>query len=57
VAAKEAGETAWWLRIIARARLVPPAETDRWVGEAKELVAILTASARTARKKIATNNS
>jgi len=53
VAAKEAGETAWWWRITARARLAPPAETERSIIEAKELVAILTASARTARKNIA----
>ena len=51
IAAKEAGETAWWLRIIERARLAPSVETSRWVREARELVAILTASARTARKK------
>lgn len=53
VAAKEVGETAWWLRIIERSRLAPAAETSRWVAEARELVAILTASARTARKRIA----
>ncbi len=52
IAAKEVGETAWWLKITDRARLAPSAETNRWVGEARELVAILTASARTAKKRI-----
>lgn len=47
LATKELGETLYWLRLIARARMctVPPfllRETD-------ELIAILTASARTAR--------
>lgn len=51
VAAKEAGETAWWLRITDRAGLVSSTETARWIGEAKELVAILTASARTAKRR------
>lgn len=51
VAAKEVGETAWWLKITERARLASSAETSRWIGEARELVAILTASARTARKR------
>ena len=51
IAAKEAGETAWWLRIADRARLAPAMDTARWVSEARQLVAILTASARTARKR------
>lgn len=51
IAAKEAGETAWWLRVADRARLAPAMDTARWVREARELVAILTASARTARKR------
>lgn len=52
IAAKEVGETAWWLRITDRARLAPSEDTARWLREARELVAILTASARTARKRI-----
>ena len=54
IAAKEAGETAWWLKLTERARLVPSAETARWAKEARELVAILTASARTAKRRIGT---
>ena len=52
IAAKEVGETAWWLKITDRARLAPSAETNRWVSEARELVAIPTASARTAKTRI-----
>ena len=51
IAAKEVGETAWWLKITERARLSPSTDTAHWVREARELVAILTASARTARKR------
>lgn len=54
IAAKEVGETAWWLKITDRAHLAPWMDTARWVKEARELVAILTASARTARKRIKT---
>ena len=57
IAAKEAGETAWWLKITDRARLVPSEDTTRLAREARELVAILTASARTARKGLDTSSS
>ncbi len=52
IAAKEVRETAWWLRLVDRARLGrgPDAGASRWVNEANELLAILISSARTARK-------
>lgn len=49
VAAKEVGETAYWLKLTQRAQLATPEELDPWVQEAGELVRILAASARTAR--------
>lgn len=52
IAAKEVGETAWWLKVTDRARLAPGVDIARWVGEARQLVAILVASARTAKKRI-----
>jgi four helix bundle protein len=53
VSAKEMHETIYWLRLVERASLVPSvgsARVDAMVGEANELAAILTASARTARQ-------
>gem|GEM_PF-79820 len=51
VAAKEVRETTWWLRIIDRKRLAPGEEVSRWIDEARQLLAILIASARTARER------
>ena len=51
VAAREVRETIWWLRIIDRKRLAPGEEVSRWNDEARQLLAILIASARTARER------
>jgi len=48
IAAKELGEAVYWLRLCARARARTPPLT-RMIDESNELIAILVASARTAR--------
>lgn len=48
VAAKEVGEAGYWLRVAVGAALLS-AEYEQLAGEARELAAILGASARTAR--------
>ena len=48
LAAKEARETVYWLRLIQARQ--PSAAIERAIDEASQLAAILTASARTARK-------
>jgi len=55
IALKEVRETRYWLRLILRAKLVDrPHELRPLVDECGELIAILTASARTARRRAAT---
>ena len=50
VAAKETGESAYWLELAQRARLIKPThDASALIREASELTAILAASARTAR--------
>jgi len=49
VAAKELGETLYWLRLIDRLPSLPSA--DHVVRECDELIAILVASVRTARSR------
>jgi four helix bundle protein len=49
IGAKEVRETIWWLRLIDRARLAPRDDVAHWIDEANQLLAILIASARTAR--------
>jgi four helix bundle protein len=50
VAAKETGESAYWLKLAQRARLIKPShDVSALIREASELTAILVASARTAR--------
>ena len=51
LAAKEVGESVYWLRLIERARFSRRPTPGRAIGEGLELVAILKASARTARKR------
>ena len=51
LAAKEVGESVYWLRLIGRARLSRRATLGQAIREGQELVAILKASARTARKR------
>lgn len=48
IAAKEMGESAYWLGLVHRSHLVPENSVNRILIEANELVAILMSSARTA---------
>lgn len=48
IAAKEMRESHYWLRVIQRARMMPNVELDPIIDEARQLLAILTASAKTA---------
>lgn len=49
IAEKEAAETAYWLEICRGAGLGDPAETEKLLKEANELLAILTAIGRKAK--------
>jgi four helix bundle protein len=49
IAAKELRESLYWLNLISEADLTPNKPSNELGREASELVAILTASARTAR--------
>ena len=51
LAAKEVGESVCWLTLIERARFSRRPTLRQAIGEGGELVAILKASARTARKR------
>lgn len=42
IALKEAREAHYWLRLIARAKLVAPVRIDPLIAEANEIVAVLT---------------
>jgi four helix bundle protein len=50
VAAKELRESRYWLRLISEADLVPGVALTPLITEAGELLAILTASAKTAKR-------
>jgi len=52
VATKELREAYYWLRLVQRSSWLPPGAADRWVEEIDQLVAILVASARTAKSSI-----
>lgn len=54
VAAKEVGETVYWLKVAGRAGLSQRDELAGWAEEGRELVRILAASVRTARGKAVT---
>ena len=49
VATKELRETYYWLRVVQRSRWITPGAVDGLVKEIDELIAILVASARTAK--------
>jgi four helix bundle protein len=49
VATKELREAYYWLRVVQRSNWLPAGEADRLVDEIDQLVAILVASARTAK--------
>ena len=53
VALKELRETVHWLKLIDRAGLIPNRDLKTLIREGGELVAILTAAARTARTRTA----
>lgn len=55
IANKEVREALYWLRLTNEAVLVVDGELDSLMGEANELVAILTASIRTARQREVTS--
>ena len=52
VATKELREAYDWLRVVQRSNWLPPGAADRLVDEVDQLVAILVASARTAKSSI-----
>jgi four helix bundle protein len=49
IAAKELRESRFWLRLVSESKLPPAEVMDELASEANELVAILTASAKTAK--------
>lgn len=51
IAAKELGESRYWLRLAGEANLAAPNAAADLVAEAGELIAILSASARTAKAR------
>lgn len=52
VAAKEVGETVYWLRLAQRAGLQGAMELPHWTDEGRQLVRLLAACARTARGRV-----
>jgi four helix bundle protein len=50
IAAKEVRETVYWLNLIGRAGLAPTDRLEHLLAEGRQLVAILTASVRTAKR-------
>ena len=52
IAEEEADETCWWLELIIELKLAGPVKLDGYMKEANELVAILTASGKTASKNL-----
>lgn len=51
IACKETRESHYWLRLIQRARLLPQFDLSTTIDEARQLAAILSASANTASRK------
>lgn len=49
IAAKEVGETVYWLKLAGRAGLSPTSELSCWTDEGRQLIRILGACVRTAR--------
>lgn len=52
IAAKEVSETVYWLKVVDRASLSTVQDLVHWMTEGRQLVAILTASARTAKARV-----
>ena len=51
IAQREAHETVYWLELVEESGMLPAARLGDLAQEAREILAILTASARTAKKK------
>lgn len=51
IAQREAHETVYWLELIEESEMLPSTRLGELIQEARELLAILTASARTAKSK------
>lgn len=51
IAAREAGETLYWLELLAESDTVKPALLSALIQECNELAAILTATGRTAKSR------
>jgi four helix bundle protein len=51
IAQREAHETVYWLELVEESGMMPLGRMRELVQEARELLAILTASARTAKRK------
>jgi four helix bundle protein len=51
IAAKEVGESVYWLKLAGRVRLSATNDLNGLIGEGLELVAILRSSAKTARRR------
>jgi four helix bundle protein len=51
IATKEVRESLYWLKLIDRSQLAPGRSVQKLIDEASQLVAILTASGRTAKAK------
>ena len=49
IARAEARETLYWLRLVAECRMLPPEQLEELIGEADEVVSILTAIIKTTR--------
>lgn len=52
MALQELEETVYWLELIGETELVKPARLNDLLGEANQLIAILTASVRTAKARV-----
>jgi four helix bundle protein len=48
---EEADESAYWLELLAEAGIVPKGTLENFLAEASELIAIFTATGRTARER------
>lgn len=57
IAAKELGESVYWLKLTYRARLTSADVLTPWIEEGQQLVRILAASARTAKGRALSDNS
>ena len=51
IALKEADETLYWLEVLFRANLISQSEYDSLYNDTNELISMLTASIKTAKKK------